>query len=202
MDETQLEIKANFLDDLFEQASGHSLSSKYREENNIQNSSLTYGEIKFLEFAKLFELFSPTKNKIFYDLGSGTGKACFAAAFLGDFKKSIGIELVPGLYQSSQELKSCLSNGTYNNYFNKLTFINGNFLENNFADADVIFANSTCFDQKLMDDLTAQLNHLKKGSFVTLLTQTIDSKEFELIYETGEIEYSWGNPTTRVYKKT
>ena len=66
---------------------------------------------------------------------------------------------------------------------------------------DVIFCNSTCFTKELFADLCIMFNELKIGSFLISLTKAMTSEKFELIYETKEIEYSWGNPTTRIYKK-
>jgi hypothetical protein len=40
----------------------------------------------------------------FYDLGSGTGKGCLAAALLYPFDKIGGIEILDGLYNVSVEL--------------------------------------------------------------------------------------------------
>ncbi len=41
------------------------------------------------------------RNLVFYDLGSGTGKAVFLARQLFDFRVCKGIELLEGLFQQS-----------------------------------------------------------------------------------------------------
>lgn len=200
MQESQTETKINYLNNLFAESFGYSLSNKYREEKQIKDRSLTYGEIKFAEFAKLFKIFQPTADKIFYDLGSGTGKPCFAAAFLAGFKKSVGIELLPSLHQKAQELKSLIPK-EYKNYADKLNFVEGDFLKEDFLDADVVFCNSTCFSMEIFEALIAKIKNLKAGSFVITLTKRIDLDEFKIIYESSDIEYSWGKPTTLVYQK-
>ena len=39
-----------------------------------------------------------------YDLGSGTGKACVAAAILHNFDQCVGVECLEGLFSVSLEL--------------------------------------------------------------------------------------------------
>ena len=42
---------------------------------------------------------------VFYDIGSGTGKPCFAAAALFPFKKVVGIEVLGSLVEAAQETR-------------------------------------------------------------------------------------------------
>ncbi len=72
----------------------------------------TYGEITFEPIAEILnEIKEKIINKgeaVFYDLGSGFGKPCLAAALSlpGVFKRCIGIEYLDGLYSKSLELKA------------------------------------------------------------------------------------------------
>lgn len=83
---------------------GKHISQNYmqRINNSEVGLGLTYGEITLNSFAALLE-YCPVEGKIFVDVGSGTGKALIAASLLfGSRLKHIhGIELVPGLYESS-----------------------------------------------------------------------------------------------------
>ena len=71
-----------------------------------------YGEITFAPIAEILEMLNERgliKDKaVFYDLGSGFGKPCLAAALSlpSKFEKCIGIEYLDGLYQKSLELKA------------------------------------------------------------------------------------------------
>jgi len=71
-----------------------------RRENELQDKSLTYSE---LDISVLHQVLNTLKTSygplfaqkgLFVDLGSGTGKACIAAALLHPFEKVIGIETV------------------------------------------------------------------------------------------------------------
>ena len=81
--------------------------------------SLTYGEIVPSSFHQILDYVSssnsssdgPFKEKLgtFYDLGCGTGRAVVCAALSPHlFMKVIGIEIIPDLYESAVEVRSCL----------------------------------------------------------------------------------------------
>ena len=57
-----------------------------------------YGEIEFLPFIALLSLDKPDSKTVFYDLGSGIGKAVLACAMVYPVHKSVGVELLPELY--------------------------------------------------------------------------------------------------------
>ena len=105
--------------------------------------------------------FRDREGSIFYDLGSGTGKAVLAMALFGPFKKLIGIELLEGLWNLSMRSKKFYEKTITDTFIkykalftmeetNSVEFLNGDFLRQNWSDAFIIFANSTCFSQDLM----------------------------------------------------
>jgi hypothetical protein len=83
---------------------GKELSASDREKLGLRASTLVYGEIKFKPFAialqKLRDLYGGLDKPglKFYDLGSGTGKAVFAAALLHPWDTCTGepVELETG----------------------------------------------------------------------------------------------------------
>lgn len=100
---------------------GKASSKKEREDLCLQKvSTLIYGEIEFTAFAiviqKIIHIYGKadvgssgpmgilqSKGGLFYDLGSGTGKAVIAAACLHSFDSCIGIEILEGLHSISME---------------------------------------------------------------------------------------------------
>ena len=67
--------------------------------------SLIYGEVKFEVLSEVFlkSILLPPGG-VFVDLGSGVGRAVFAAAMLHDFKKCVGIEILQSLFEESQQI--------------------------------------------------------------------------------------------------
>ncbi len=97
---------------------GKSISKKERDEFGLKDSTLVYGEMSFDTFGMIFEKIKKIYGKpnvgssgpsgilqsrggIFYDLGSGTGKAVIAASVLHNFDVCYGIEILEGLYSVS-----------------------------------------------------------------------------------------------------
>lgn len=190
----------NILDDIFAKTNGYKISSSYRDRMKITDKSMIYGEANFSDFAQILDKCGSTKNKIFYDLGCGTGKTCFVASFLFDFEKVIGIELITDLYLTAQKLKEAIPE-EYQKYARKIHFIEGDITKENFSNGDIIFINATCFEENLFENISSKLHKLKSGSYVIMTTKKIESENFEMILESSDIEYSWGYPTTRIYQK-
>ena len=82
---------------------GKKISQSFIQGGKTSELGLTYGEITFNSFAAVLEHCHPMDGKVFVDLGSGTGKALIIASLLfGTKLKHVhGIELIPGLYESS-----------------------------------------------------------------------------------------------------
>merc|ERR1712146_416915 len=75
-----------------------------------------------------------------------------------------------------------------------------NFICIDWSDADVCFANSTCFDDVIMGALAKQAVNMKKGSFFISLTKRLPSSEFKVI-ENELYNMSWGGATVYVHQK-
>jgi len=65
---------------------GKTLSKNERDKKNINDvKSLIYGEVEFPSFYNVLRKINSKPGLIFYDLGSGTGKAVFVARFTQGF---------------------------------------------------------------------------------------------------------------------
>ena len=60
----------------------------------------------------------------------------------------------------------------------------GGFLQHDWSDADVAFANASCFDEELLGDLAAKCALLKEGALVvTLGEQLVGQDHLELVLQ-------------------
>ena len=199
---------------------GKAVSKKERETNNLTASTLVYGEIQFKPFALAFE---KIKHKykglrkpggVFYDLGSGTGKPVFAALMLHEWDKCIGVEVLKGLHRISVELlerwveqKGELGGAggpspVLTDYQRKtgVEFICADITAHDWSDADVAFANSTCFDEALMRKLAEKAELLKSGAFFVTFTKRLPSSSWKVLeYERHVM--SWGEATVYIQQK-
>ena len=154
-------------------------------------------------------------NGNFYDLGSGTGKGVLAFALLRPFTKCIGIEFLENLFTLSNEMKfyyekhiedifianQNLFEGFYKH--NTLTFINGDFLKENWNDASIILANSTCFSKELMFKIANKANNeCKIGTIIVTFTKRLTALSNEWEFKKGFRRLmTWGIATVFVYRK-
>ena len=110
---------------LYKNVNGNGASLKYIkrgfDDGLIEKTdlSLTYGEVVCASFLQILCYVATSKtcsdavtdgnNRIFYDLGCGTGRAVFCAALSPhQFQKVIGIELIPELLESAVKVQNCL----------------------------------------------------------------------------------------------
>ena len=101
--------EANALyDELFQETPlevGKALSKGEREKKGLQDEkNLIYGEVEFRSFYRILRKINPAPDMVFYDLGSGTGKAVFAARLAFDFSRCIGIEILSSLHAQAVQV--------------------------------------------------------------------------------------------------
>lgn len=191
-DRPKIEKTEATLKNLFRGCHGKIISKRYRFLHFMRNKEFIYGEIDFLSFFTILEETKPQDGEVFYDLGSGAGKAVFTAGFFFNFSKVCGIELLEPLYRlaKNQLIKVPLP---------KLEFINKNFLEIDFSDADIIYVAATCLENSTWEKLINKMANLKPGSRIIVATKSIHHANFELIYQGIEL-MSWGLCPLTIYK--
>lgn len=193
-------------DTLFSDVNGRSLSLAGRQQHDYKSKSFVYGEVVPDSFHEIITETHPQKGQIFYDLGSGTGKAVILAHLLFDFSDAIGIEFVDSLYDASLKVKQRYESEikpSLEQYVGdkQINFILGDFLNQDLSNADVIFMNSTCFQDDLMDALDNKLHtNLKPGAQVISLSKSLKSPSFEM-WKRRMAEFSWGEATVFFHRK-
>ncbi len=195
---------------LFQSVKGTSISLKDRHKLKIQDDAFVYGEIDFLSFMFILDKVKPQVGEVFYDLGSGAGKAVFTAALNYDLSRSVGIELLPGLSEQSKKLIEDTRNlvklqfANFNDLYSKrlssIEIINADLLKCDFTDADIIFVNATCFSETSWEKILEKFLSLKSGSRVITTSKTILDPAFQLVESELEL-MSWGMNSVYIYKK-
>lgn len=130
-----------------------------------------------------------------------------SAALLHPFHHCKGIELVPALFELSEQLR-----GVYEAEFGAeqqaqpdlfptvpaLSYHVGSFFDIDWSDADVVFANSTCFSREMMDRIGE--SPLAIGTFAITLTKPLLGYQWRLL-ENYKKDMSWGQATVFVQKR-
>lgn len=191
-----------FLRELYKGINTAWISQRERKRLNIDDDAFIYGEIEFLPFYTILEKVKPQANEIFYDLGSGAGKAVFVAASFFSISKAYGVELLPGLYKlaNSQVARAQELVKVHPQKMADIEFIQDNFLNCDISNGDIIFINATCLSYPSWEKLFVKLVQLKKGSRIIVTSKKIQHESFAVISQTFEV-MSWGVNSVNIYQK-
>lgn len=75
------------------------------QDHNLDDQTLAYFEIDYYNFFNFLIQCGAKDGDIFYDLGCGVGKAIISAALSGiKFKKILGVEVLPSLYECAKDV--------------------------------------------------------------------------------------------------
>ncbi|WP_065240049.1 MULTISPECIES: methyltransferase domain-containing protein [Legionella] len=175
---------------LYADMNGFALSKEARLDSDALE--YVYGEIEFESFIALLSLCHPDSSTVFYDLGSGTGKAVLACAMVFNVKKSCGIELFASLHQSAELQKQRLSERPgYLEIASCIDFKKGDFLQIPFDDASLIFINATAFFGEAWQTISKSVEQIKPGSLVITTSKALTSNLFACL-RTTKVAMSWG----------
>lgn len=175
---------------LYTEVDGFVLSKEARKEQDAFD--YVYGEIEFTPFIALLSLCHPDSSTIFYDLGSGTGKAVLACAMVFDVKKSCGIELFSELHHCAQLQQEKLKKTPgYAAKAKHIELRQGDFLNDHFKDATLIFINATAFFGDTWTAICALLETLNASTVVITTSKAVKSNLFTLVRVT-KVQMSWG----------
>lgn len=104
---------------------------------------------------------------------------------LHDFECCCGIEILWGLHAAADlivhKFKGRLAPILDRNSPQSVQVQCASFLDVDWSDGDIVFANSTCFEDDLMASMAKQAEKLKPGSVFITFTKGLGSDAFEII---------------------
>ncbi len=192
-------------DRLYAEVPAYQIAQSEKKRMGKTDSSTTYGEILPQSFHEVLSAVSPREGEIFYDLGSGTGKATLMAALTFPFSRSVGIELLPGLGDAARQVQSQFDTQVrpqlppeYQQ--RRIDFIDGDFLQADLSTADVVFAHGTCYPHELIGQLGHKLAELRPGARVILVGHTFDTPELGFL-RMMMMRADWGTALAALYQR-
>lgn len=185
--------------ELYTPINGFALSRAARHTQDAME--YVYGEIDFISFIALLSLTRPDENTVFYDLGSGTGKAAIACAMVFNVKASHGIELFSSLHHAAcKQLQSLSSRTDYSTTIHKIHFTNDNFLYSDFNDATLIFINATGFFGEMWNAISQRIEQTTRCETVITTSKPLKSAAYNMIHTTS-VQMSWGIVTAYIQQR-
>ncbi|CAN0185812.1 unnamed protein product, partial [Ectocarpus sp. 13 AM-2016] len=113
----------------------------------------------------------------FYDLGSGSGKALFAAVLAVDCRCAVGIEVLAGVYRASTRVLKRYRRLVEPVFCTPadIELRKGSFLDPtcDWSDGDLVFANSTCFAEDTLLAIAKRAELLRPGARVVTFTTAL-----------------------------
>ena len=194
---------------------GKALSKRQRENEKLTAVHLAYSEIRFETFAVVLKKIRSKYNGLlkpggnFYDLGSGLGKPVFAAAMMHEWGRCTGIEVLDMLHDGARELldiwdrtKDSLMWLTEGQRQTRIDLVNEDFTAKGFslADAELVFMNSTCFDEEMLLKIAHKADKMDQDTFLVSHTQRLPSVHWEVL-EKLELMQSWGECTVFIHRR-
>lgn len=190
---------------LYEDVSGYEISRAGKAAAGLtDDKAFTYGEIALETFPAILEM-SRSRGGVFYDLGCGVGKAVIMAALLGRWHKTVGIELVPDLFNAAQKI-----HGRFDRIITplmskeepvpQLDFIKGDIWQTDWSDADCVFFQGTCFASDQLKTLATRCEELKPGSKIIVASSLLPSTTLAL-RDHAKFRLGWGEATIFFYEK-
>ncbi|MSU75404.1 MAG: hypothetical protein EXS55_02745 [Candidatus Magasanikbacteria bacterium] len=199
-------LAEKIFNELYADIDGYALASKGKQTLGRYDSHLTYGEITWDTFLDIMaEVQYRNNHKIFYDLGSGLGKAVIAAAMLGNFTHVLGVELLTELHHAAKKIlfrfnKTARPHLAAHNRGVVVDYIHKDLFDHDWSDGDVVFMQTTCFNESLMERLEEQAENLKPGSLVVTLSKYLRNPSFKIITQ-KKYPFGWGEATVFIHKK-
>ena len=199
-----LQQVGELLDSVYLNIDARRISLDERQRLSIKDDVFVYGEIIYPTFALMLKLAEPKPGEVFYDLGSGSGKAVLLTSMLYDLSKAVGVEYLAPLYELSTKKLNLL---TVHPDFARLSkkrfnvqFYNQDLFEFNIEDADIIYMNATCFIGDNWTNAVSKFTTLKRGTRIILTTKSLPEDSYKRIFS-ELMPMSWGTCTLGVYEK-
>lgn len=194
------------VEQLYAGIEAYRLSHLGRRRRSAKGKALTYGEVLPGPFSALLKEAKPRRGEVFYDLGSGTGKAVLTAAVAFDFARVVGVEVLPELHRVAERVFGRFDEQVRprlppRRRYVEVRFIQGDFRTVPISDADVVFIHATCFDPDLIRDVIRKLEETKAGTRVVSVTQALDGPRLRF-QKTRVYPMDWGLTPVHYYVVT
>ena len=156
----------------------------------------TYGELTQEGLNKLMQK-TNTKNKVFYDLGSGKGNVVlYAARNYPNLKQCKGIELHNIRHQEAQQ--KLLEEPE--NIQKRVSFTQGDILEQPIQDGDIFYISNLCFPESVNEKIYKKLNKEMKPNSCVFCSKPLCRKRKSYVNRTVKQTW-WENSDIYKYKK-
>jgi len=197
-------LAEQYFNHLYSNVNGYSVSNAARTAAGI-TEGLLYGELPFETWKAIVMKVNPKHDAVFFDLGSGTGRVVMQSHLLFNFKRSIGLELLPGLHNQACEIALKFAEEIEPDIRDEigdreLHLLNESFFDVDLSEADLILLNHPIKDRELFLKLEQKfLKELKPGTKIVTIIRALANPAFKNI-GSEKYQFSWGQSTAHFFE--
>ena len=167
---------------------GYDISKTETRLFSTSGYSSVYGELTKRGVHKMLKMVNGN-NKIFVDLGSGTGNVILHARTVHTkWKKTIGIELSHERHDIAKRAQKRMKGSPRE----RTTFIQGDMMQYSMSEVDIIYISNLCFDEKINRQLGKKLDKEVKDSAIIFASKPI-YLTVEHVMKVHKVEQTWGD---------
>lgn len=137
----------------------------------VPSRSLVAGEVEFPALAAMLASAGVSGGDRFLDLGSGIGRAVLAFALIYPACSAAGVEIRVPLHEQAASVASRLAPDVRS----RVHLHCGDLFDVAWHEANILFVNSTGFDDSVMSRVTGKLRDVAPGTRVITLSQPLPS---------------------------
>lgn len=188
------------------------MSREERVRRKLPNDSLAYGEIDGPAFINLLVkcryVYGHMRSEggIFWDLGSGSGKAVLAAAYVHDFARCCGIEALDGLKTLSEEAlvrsKGAAGISEFDARRVKVLFASGDFCgAKRWQDEATVLLVHANLSTSQAESVRKRCDEMKRGSLCISISRPAVGDALWGLLGREAIQTSWGLAQVYLHEK-
>ena len=170
--------------------------SKRFIQHHSHSEEYTYGETPLTTFADIAKEAKITSCDTVYELGCGRGRVSFwLKCFTGC--KVVAVDIVPEFISHAKRIQRKLK-------VDQIEFINENFLETNFGEANVVYLYGTCLEEQSIKALIEKFRALKPGTRIITVSYALNDFNDDKVFETMKhftSKFTWGEGEVYIQMK-
>lgn len=171
-----------------------------REQQQLDPFTFVYGEVLTSSMAQLIEAAEPQPGDVFYDLGSGSGKAVMTAGLYFPQMQAKGIEYIEEMHRFSKQMALTFSQLNHRSIDN-ITLLHGDLFEHDLSDASIVFINATGYFDDALDQLIDTLVLLPTGARIIISSKQLPERYFEELKSYPSVPMTWGHSQVTIYRR-
>jgi len=191
--------KYTLFNSLFENVEGGCVSQDERKRlGKLGKCEFTYGEVEFLHLMPVLELCQVQAGQVFWDLGCGAGKCLVTVSLVcPQLQVCKGVEFLDRLYTLCSET---VGHANERGVGAPIQVYQGDMLQVDWSDADLLYMSSICFPQELMNGVFEKTKLLKKGTKIITLKNFPHNEDFEVRFNM-RVKMTWGRTGVYILEK-